>query len=124
MFNLKSVLDETIKENKWASAPVFANNMKSDSELVIFIIVDINECLTNDGKGPCEDTCTNLKGGYICGCSIPGYRLSDDNHSCQGTDIVVFTANVTVFFWPCWDTFGDNKQTFFLTSLALMNLKI
>ncbi|XP_076386443.1 uncharacterized protein LOC100882272 isoform X2 [Megachile rotundata] len=46
--------------------------------------VDINECLLNNGHGPCQDTCRNTIGGYECSCD--GLRdsiLSADNHTCQ-----------------------------------------
>ena len=26
--------------------------------------LDINECLLNNGHGPCQDTCSNKQGGY------------------------------------------------------------
>jgi hypothetical protein len=44
---------------------------------------DVNECLLNNGHGPCQDTCNNLDGAYICSCEgIPGTRLASDNHTC------------------------------------------
>ncbi|XP_063228624.1 uncharacterized protein LOC134534261 isoform X2 [Bacillus rossius redtenbacheri] len=48
---------------------------------------DINECLLRNGHGPCQDTCSNLHGGYSCSCDgIPGTRLSSDNHTCEDVD--------------------------------------
>ncbi|KAJ8894924.1 hypothetical protein PR048_000231 [Dryococelus australis] len=48
---------------------------------------DINECLLRNGHGPCQDTCTNLHGGYNCSCEgISGTRLSADNHTCEDVD--------------------------------------
>ncbi|CAB4069882.1 FBN1 [Lepeophtheirus salmonis] len=46
--------------------------------------VDINECLLNNGHGPCQDECKNVDGGYQCECGgLPGTQLSDkDNHTC------------------------------------------
>ncbi|KAL0280085.1 UNVERIFIED_CONTAM: hypothetical protein PYX00_001479 [Menopon gallinae] len=49
--------------------------------------VDINECLSRNGHGPCQDTCTNHWGGYQCSCEgIPGTQLSEDNHTCEDID--------------------------------------
>ncbi|KAL2716591.1 hypothetical protein V1478_014267 [Vespula squamosa] len=46
--------------------------------------IDINECLLNNGHGPCQDTCRNLVGGYECSCEgIQDTVLSADNHTCQ-----------------------------------------
>ena len=56
------------------------------SKFVLFGLsnVDINECNTVNGKGPCSDTCTNKPGGYECGCF--GDRvLTEDQLTCKGT---------------------------------------
>ncbi|KMQ92041.1 signal cub and egf-like domain-containing protein 2 protein [Lasius niger] len=46
--------------------------------------VDINECLLNNGRGPCQDTCRNLMGGYKCSCEgLPNASLAADNHTCE-----------------------------------------
>ncbi|XP_012224713.1 uncharacterized protein [Linepithema humile] len=46
--------------------------------------VDINECLLNNGHGPCQDTCRNLVGGYECSCEgLQDASLSTDNHTCE-----------------------------------------
>ena len=46
-------------------------------------LVDINECLTNDGRGPCEDECENRVGSYVCRCNRPGYEVdTDDPNAC------------------------------------------
>ncbi|KAG7205059.1 hypothetical protein KM043_005438 [Ampulex compressa] len=46
--------------------------------------VDINECLLNNGHGPCQDTCRNTVGGYECSCEgLQDTVLSPDNHTCQ-----------------------------------------
>ena len=52
--------------------------------IAVYLVTDVNECLDNGGKGPCEDTCENHIGGYKCRCSIQGYKLSDDGHTCKG----------------------------------------
>lgn len=44
-------------------------------------IIDINECVSNNAG--CEQKCFNEDGGYKCECE-GGYRLADDQHSCQG----------------------------------------
>ncbi|XP_020289333.1 uncharacterized protein LOC109857445 isoform X2 [Pseudomyrmex gracilis] len=46
--------------------------------------VDINECLLNNGHGPCQDTCRNLIGGYECSCEgLQDATLAADNHTCE-----------------------------------------
>ncbi|XP_048262872.1 uncharacterized protein LOC100647880 isoform X4 [Bombus terrestris] len=46
--------------------------------------IDINECLLNNGHGPCQDTCRNTIGGYECSCDgLQDTILSADNHTCQ-----------------------------------------
>ncbi|XP_076641061.1 uncharacterized protein LOC143352447 isoform X2 [Halictus rubicundus] len=46
--------------------------------------VDINECLLNNGHGPCQDTCRNTIGGYECSCDgLQDSVLSTDNHTCE-----------------------------------------
>ncbi|XP_032691380.1 uncharacterized protein LOC116854027 isoform X2 [Odontomachus brunneus] len=48
--------------------------------------VDINECLLNNGHGPCQDTCRNLIGGYECSCEgLQDTSLAADNHTCEHT---------------------------------------
>ena len=32
--------------------------------------VDNNECVSNNGHGPCQDTCINNEGGYQCSCEV------------------------------------------------------
>lgn len=45
--------------------------------------VDINECLLNNGHGPCQDTCINTDGSYKCSCErLPGTKLDSDGHGC------------------------------------------
>lgn len=49
-----------------------------------FHYADINECLLNNGHGPCQDTCRNTIGGYECSCDgLQDTILSVDNHTCQ-----------------------------------------
>ena len=46
----------------------------------VFIQIDINECLVNNGG--CNQKCDNTKGSYKCSCNIPGYELDTDGHTC------------------------------------------
>eukprot|EP00794_Sanderia_malayensis_P007035 gene7036-7824_t len=45
--------------------------------------VDINECASNNTKGPCDQICTNKIGSYECGC-YPGYKM--ENGTCVDID--------------------------------------
>ncbi|XP_013394148.1 sushi, von Willebrand factor type A, EGF and pentraxin domain-containing protein 1 [Lingula anatina] len=45
--------------------------------------VDVNECDSNNGEGPCEQACENIEGGYMCRCTIAGYKLSEDGKTCK-----------------------------------------
>ena len=50
--------------------------------------IDENECVSNNGHGPCQDTCTNLEGSFTCGCEgLPGTVLAADGKSCEEIDI-------------------------------------
>lgn len=54
---------------------------------LINLVTDVNECLPNNGHGPCQGTCRNLEGGYECSCTdIPGFKLALDNHTCEDID--------------------------------------
>ena len=49
--------------------------------------IDDNECLLNNGHGPCQDVCTNTNGGYKCSCeTVLGTILDEDGHTCQSTE--------------------------------------
>ena len=55
---------------------------------------DINECRD---ESPCSHNCTNIAGGFECGCAV-GYRLQNDGVSCEGKNLsicffTVFTLN-------------------------------
>jgi hypothetical protein len=39
---------------------------------------DINECASNNGRGPCQHTCTNTPGSFVCRCR-QGYIASQRN---------------------------------------------
>ena len=46
-----------------------------------FNILDINECLTDNGG--CTQTCDNTDGFYQCSC-LNGYELTSDGYNCTG----------------------------------------
>lgn len=49
--------------------------------------VDVNECLLRNGHGPCQGSCTNTWGSYLCSCdSVPGTTLAHDSRSCRDID--------------------------------------
>ena len=49
---------------------------------ILFTVgTDVNPCLTNGGKGPCQQVCTYFKQAYYCSC-FPGWKLSINKHSC------------------------------------------
>ena len=61
----------------------------TNSEVLLFffharlhILVDINECRTNNGG--CSQLCTNNDGSYECVCTS-GYTLGANGRSCNGT---------------------------------------
>ena len=31
---------------------------------------DIDECVANNGHGPCQDVCVNTDGGFKCACDV------------------------------------------------------
>ena len=46
------------------------------------IIIDINECLVNNGT--CFHNCVNTEGSYNCKC-VDGYVLQPNKRDCEGT---------------------------------------
>ena len=42
---------------------------------------DIDEC--SEGIDGCSETCTNINGSFVCGCSN-GFRLDNDGFTCNG----------------------------------------
>ena len=50
----------------------------------ILHLVDVDECLTDNGG--CEQTCSNTVGNYSCEC-IQGFQLTSDG-SCEGMLLV------------------------------------
>lgn len=71
-WTLVDIINDGLKEIYWG---IWGNLFRSP---------DINECVSNEGHGPCQDTCHNLVGGYECKCDgLPGTILSSDNHTCH-----------------------------------------
>ena len=51
---------------------------------------DVDECAKNNGKGDCEQTCTNTMGSFVCSCR-PGYNVySSDDNKCEGVYIILY----------------------------------
>ena len=48
---------------------------------MFFPLSDIDECNTN--RDNCQQTCTNIRGSFTCGCGS-GYRLNSDGRTCRG----------------------------------------
>ena len=48
---------------------------------------DINECLPNGGRGPCDQICTNTLGSFSCSCQ-PGYAVS--GYACNGENMCMY----------------------------------
>lgn len=51
------------------------------TSVTVLAMSDINEC--QDGSHNCDDECANSEGSFSCRCGA-GYRLLDDDHSCEG----------------------------------------
>ena len=49
--------------------------------LSMHMILDIDECLTNNGG--CRHNCQNSEGSFTCSCNY-GYQLNSDGYSCEG----------------------------------------
>lgn len=63
---------------------------------------DIDECLPNNGKGDCSDTCTNIKGSYVCLCPQDKYL---DGKTCKdiasGTKSEIFCQSGDIGMLTC-----------------------
>lgn len=55
----------------------YMNNAKINA---LFHVADFDECAA--GSDGCSQTCTNVDGGFNCGCEF-GFSLGDDRKSCQ-----------------------------------------
>ena len=57
------------------------------------LLIDINECATNNGK--CAQICTNTLGSNYCSCTA-GYMLDNiDNYSCLGKSYCIYFKKKT-----------------------------
>uniref|UniRef100_A0A1X7UBP4 Uncharacterized protein n=1 Tax=Amphimedon queenslandica TaxID=400682 RepID=A0A1X7UBP4_AMPQE len=70
--------DNIVGDYKCRCAPGFRGN-----ETDHHICDDINECSV--ANGGCQQTCINTPGSYYCSC-LSGYRLTNDNTTCQDID--------------------------------------
>ena len=52
------------------------------SRSITIIIIDVDECATNNGG--CEQICTNTNRSFVCSCDIR-HILATDNFNCEGT---------------------------------------
>ena len=62
-------------------------------KIVVLRYIDINECF--DGTSGCSHQCTNSPGSFTCSCP-DGYTLADDQRTCQGTWVSIFTRPITI----------------------------
>ena len=46
------------------------------------MIIDINECLEDNGG--CAERCNNTEGGYFCDCYMDSYEVIQNSEPCQG----------------------------------------
>ena len=51
-----------------------------------FMFIDVIDCV--NGSNLCEQICNELVGGYSCSCE-DGYKLKNDNVSCEGMYVYV-----------------------------------
>ena len=54
---------------------------------IMYINIDINECLNYNGA--CGQICTNTNGSYTCSCNS-GFQIKNDGHNCTG--IIIFNV--------------------------------
>ena len=66
----------------------------SFSKFIEFWIIDINECLSNNGGCDINALCTNTIGNFNCSCN-PGY--SGNGFSCSGMNF--WSLDFFFFFW-------------------------
>ena len=63
------------------------------------IIVDINECDTENGG--CNHNCTNNAGSFVCSCQS-GYQLSPlNNKMCTGMYCTIKSGYFDTYIYPC-----------------------
>ena len=54
--------------------------------LNIALIIDVNEC--NSNNGGCSQRCINTAGSFYCSC-YTGYRLDSNRRSCSGINLLL-----------------------------------
>ncbi|XP_077970402.1 uncharacterized protein LOC120328603 isoform X9 [Styela clava] len=75
---------------------------------------DIDECSSNGGKGPCNTSCQNNIGSYVCTCNS-GFVLHSDGESCIDFDECINPDNCQQnctntagnFTCSCYDGFSE-----------------
>ena len=68
---------------------------------MVFIFLDIDECLINNGS--CDHNCHNSDGSYTCSCSN-GYQLNSDGHACDGKFVITITTKSDTNWELCINT--------------------
>ena len=64
---------------------------------MFLLYTDVNECSTYDAN-QCSQICVNTEGSYICQCSS-GYRLSADERSCDGKEMVYLVMSTDLSYF-------------------------
>ena len=73
---------------------VFSNQKFHVMHAYFSMIIDINEC--REERDVCHQECVNTDGSYHCDCRS-GYRLTVDEISCNGIEIVTSTIHFFIF---------------------------
>ena len=68
---------------------------------------DNNECSLRNGHGPCQGTCRNTYGSYVCDCDgMTGTQLASDGHTCEDIDECAATGDNFGCSHSCLNTVG------------------
>lgn len=81
------------KKKRWKSIRN-PNIWTKSFEKIFFVLVDINECTTEEHG--CEQMCVNTVGSYFCMCR-DGYFLYQDERTCLGKMLSQVTSNINEF---------------------------
>ena len=60
---------------------------------ILSLCLDIIDCV--NGSNLCDQICNELEGGYSCSCKN-GYRLKNDNFSCEGMYMLYIASCVVI----------------------------
>ncbi|XP_019638403.1 PREDICTED: hepatocyte growth factor receptor-like [Branchiostoma belcheri] len=71
---------------------------------------DIDECSSNNGRGPCEQLCTSTPGSFTCSCN-DGYVLNQDGLHCDDIDECTEGADNCDTQATCTNTVGSHNCT-------------